>query len=64
MKGYEIAQKLSEFGGEVYKSIYSIVALDQVPKNIPEQEYVISNLSTSGDSLGSHWMVRNFRLIQ
>ena len=58
MKGFEIAQKLSSYGGEVYKSIYSIVSIDQVPRDIPEYEYVITNLSPSNEISGSHWLVR------
>ena len=57
MKGYQIAEKLSQFGGEVYKSLAGIVAIDQIPKVISEHSFIVSNLSTSEDTLGSHWIV-------
>ena len=57
MKGWEIAQKLSQFGSDVYKSLFSIVSIDQIPSEIPEHQFIISNLSTSQDLEGSHWIV-------
>ena len=57
MKGYQIAEKISRFGGEVYKALAGIVAIDQIPKVISEHTFIVSNLSTSEDKLGSHWIV-------
>ena len=57
MQGFEIVQLISKFSSEVYKSLVGIVSIDQIPKNIPEHHYLISNLSTSLDSIGSHWIV-------
>ena len=60
MKGFQIAQLLSKFGEEVYKSLLGIVAINELPETIPEYNYVVSNLSTNKHSAGSHWIVRKF----
>ena len=56
MQGYQIAEKISQFGGSVYESLLGIFSIDQVPKSIPVDKFVICNLSLSNQS-GSHWIV-------
>ena len=49
MRGFEIAQLLSKFGSEVYKSVFGILSIDQLPNSIPEQNFIVCNLSPSQD---------------
>ena len=50
------AELIAKFG-DVYKNLQAIVSIDQIPETINEYNYVLSNLSKSNDSNGSHWMV-------
>ena len=56
MYGYQIAEFLSKFGTEVYKSIFAITSIDKIPHTIPEHSFVVSNLSLSHQE-GQHWIV-------
>ena len=49
--GYQIAEKLSEFGEAVYKSLQEIVCIDQCPKKIGLHQYIVCNLSISQNQL-------------
>ena len=55
-KMYFTAELVAKFG-DVYKNLQAIVSIDQLPKTISEYNYVLSNLSKSDDSNGSHWIV-------
>ena len=44
MQGWEIAQKLSQFG-PVYKALSSVVSIDQIPTHIDYNHFIVVNLS-------------------
>ena len=46
MLGFEIAEKISQFG-PVYKSLQAIVSIDQIPSGLKFHNFFVVNLSLS-----------------
>ena len=43
--GFNIAEKISKFGSEVYQNLVGIYSIDKIPSEIAVNHYVVANLS-------------------
>ena len=62
LRGYEIAEKISNYSSQVYQALDGIVSIDEISKEIQFHHFQVVNLSPSSVASGSHWIVSNERI--